>query len=210
MKQLLYATGNPGKYKEVKKHLAQYGIDLKWPKDFDLDLDVKETGSSLEENSTLKAKTYIKALNDPNILVMADDTGVEIDALDGEPGIHVRRWKGHRMSDQEIIDYCIERMKGVPEGKRGAQFRTVIALGSKTQPIQTFEGILRGRIVKEPIPLKMEGFPFESVFYITEYDMMLGKLHQLPTKKKEVKELHSHRERAIENTLPTIQKLLNS
>ena len=129
MMRVLYATTNPGKLFEVGKFLNPFGIELLGPKDLGLSIDVSEEGNTLEENALLKARAYIdEGIEYP---VLADDTGVEIDALGGEPGIHVRRWKDGktRMSDQEIIDYCIMRMQGIPRGKRTAQFRTVIAVG---------------------------------------------------------------------------------
>lgn len=208
MKQLLYATNNPGKHEEVRKHLAQHKISIKTPQDYNLDLDPEESGKSLEENAKIKCQAFIEAVNNPNVIVIADDTGVEIDALNGEPGIHVRRWKGYKMRDEEIIEYCIERMRD--KSDRGAQFRTVIALGSRSNPIQTFDGILRGEIVKEPIALKMVGFPFESIFYIPEYETMLGDIHQMSIEEKEKQGFHSHRERAVTNALSTIKELLKS
>lgn len=208
MKQLLYATSNPGKQEEVRKFLAQNNIDLITPQDLGLDIDPDESGNSLEENATIKVKEYRKTVSDPEIIIMADDTGVEIDALGGEPGIHVRRWKGYRMEDEEIIEYCIERMKEVPEGKRGAQFRTVIALNYEGTEI--FDGVLRGEIVEKPIELRMKGFPFESIFYINQYQKMLGDIHQMTIEEKIKNNFLSHRERAITNSLPRLKELLGS
>lgn len=209
MRKLLYATNNPGKFAEVSKFLKHQHINTLSPKDLDLNLEPEETGNTLEENARLKCQAFINAANNPNIIVMADDTGVEIDALGGEPGIHVRRWKGYRMEDEEIIQHCIKKMKNVSDGERGAQFRTVIAIGSTTINIQTFNGILRGEIVAKPVKLRMEGFPFESVFYILEYEKMLGDIHQMTSEEKEHLGFHSHRERAVINALPTIKQLIN-
>lgn len=210
MKELLYATNNPGKQEEVRKYLAQHGISIKIPQDYNLDLDPEESGKSLEENAKIKCQAFIEAVNDPNIVVMTDDTGVEIDALNGEPGIHVRRWKGYHMKDEEIIQYCIERMKNISASKRGAQFRTVLVIGSTPNSILTFDGISRGKIVEKPVELRMEGFPFEAVFYIPEYEKMLGDIHQMSTEEKEKQGFHSHRERAVTNALSAIKNLLNS
>ena len=168
MKRFLYATSNPGKQDEVGKYLSHHGINIITPQDLGLSLDPEETGNSLEENATLKCQAFIDAVQDPNVIVMADDTGVEIDALGGEPGIHVRRWKGYRMEDEEIIQYCVERMRGVPKGERGAQFRTVLAIGASHIPVETFDGVLRGEVAEEPIALRMVGFPFESIFYFPQ------------------------------------------
>src|SRR3989338_3568720 len=114
-KTILYATTNPGKIFEVDRLLKAYGIKMVSPKDLGLDIEVEEAG-------------------------------LEIEALNGEPGIHVRRWRDGktRMTDQETIDYCLYKMKNVPKGKRGARFRTVIALasGGRSSPdcrIETFD-----------------------------------------------------------------------
>lgn len=110
------------------------------------------------------------------------------------------------MGDQEVIDYCLYKMRNIPNGKRGAQFRTVIALASPDNPIETFDGILRGEILEKPIPLKIEGFPFESIFYIPKWKMILGEVHQLPANK--AKNFLVHRELAVTKALPAIRKLL--
>ncbi len=174
-KELLYATNNPGKVIEISKLLNFNEIRVVCPKDLGIELDVPETGNTLEENATLKVEGFRKVVDE--MLILADDTGLEIDALDGEPGIHVRRWRDGeiRMTDQEIIDYCLERMKDVPKELRGAQFRTVLALGQPNGTIETFEGILRGVILEKPADIRVEGFPFESLFFVTEWNMLLGR-----------------------------------
>lgn len=205
-KELFYATNNPGKKYEVSKHLSQCGITLKTPDDCGINIDVPEDGNSLEENAKLKVEAYSELVNDK--LILADDTGLEIDALNGEPGIHVRRWKDkkNRMTDQEIIDYCIERMKDVPKKERGAQFRTVLALNIPGKETEFFDGILRGYILEKPSIQKVEGFPFESLFFVPEWNMLLGDARQLPVEKKQ--HLLNHREKAINKAIPRIKELL--
>jgi XTP/dITP diphosphohydrolase len=208
MMPLLYATTNPGKVMEVNKHLAPHGIVLVSPAQIGLDLEVDETGSTLEENATLKAQAYLQ--HAPGRVVMADDTGIEIDALGGEPGIHVRRWKDRQtpMSDAAIIDYCLQRMHGIPPGQRQAQFRTVIALGIPGGAIECFDGILRGDIRPSAAPLKYAGMPFETLFYISEWGKLLGDIHDLSPEAKSQHGYFSHRERAIQNALPRLRELL--
>jgi len=206
--QLLYATTNPGKLLEVSKYLAPYHIDLVAPPQVGLTIDVEETGATLEENATLKATAYLTRL--PHMLVMADDTGIEIDALGGEPGIHVRRWQDRTtpMSDHAIIDYCLTRLHGVPQPLRGAQFRTVIALGMPGKPVELFDGILRGEIAETASPLKYSGFPFETLFYVPEWDKRLGEIHELSREEKIQQGYLTHRERAVHKALRRIQQLL--
>jgi XTP/dITP diphosphohydrolase len=186
MKNLVYATTNPGKFKEVSKFFQANNLQLHLPSEYGVDLDVNETGSTLEENATLKAEAYLAALPS-NSIVIGDDTGVEIDALGGEPGIHTRRWKGYRMEDQEIIDYCLERMEGVPIGERGAQFRTVLAVACQNREVKLFDGIFRVNIRQHPHPFRDRGFPFRPLIEVAH-----------PT----------HRIHAIETALPYLRQLL--
>lgn len=211
MRHLLYATTNRGKIEEVRKIVRDHGIDLVAPDDLGLDLDVPEPGTTLEANATLKAEAYLTALADRadgrKFVVIADDTGVEIDALDGAPGIHVRRWDGSaRMTDEAIIAYCMDQLRDVSPDARGAQFRTVIAAGTTDHPITCFAGTLRGVILPEPDPLRIAGFPFESIFFVPEWDMLLGHAHQLPA--EDQARFVTHRARAVQCALPHIQALL--
>lgn len=205
-RELLYATNNPGKIIEVSKLLKHNGIKVVSPKDLGIELDVPETGKTLEENATLKAKAFINVSE--GRIVLADDTGLEIDSLKGEPGIHVRRWKDGqtRLSDEEVISYCIERMKDVPKGERGSQFRTVLVLATPDGGIEVFDGILRGEVLEQPADIRVEGFPFESLFYIPEWKMLLGEAHQLNANDKEGR--LNHREKALQKAVPRIQELL--
>lgn len=206
--KLLYATNNPGKKIEVSKLLEPLGIKVYFPNHLDLALDVPETGNTLEENAILKAEAFSKAWNNKQGLVLADDTGLEIDALGGQPGIHVRRWKDGvtRMEDEGIIEYCLKQLEDIPDEQRGAQFRTVLALRLPNSNIEIFDGILRGSILKKPASIRIEGFPFESLFYISDWKMLLGEAHQL--KATEKGSLFNHRERALQKLIPRLKELL--
>lgn len=206
-RKLLYATANPGKVMEVRKILAGLGVEMVSPADIGLSIEVPEDGVSLEENAIQKARAYLNHLTGEDYVVLGDDTGISIEALNGEPGIHVRRWIGTRMTDQEIMDYCLGRMINVPLGQRGAQFRTVFALGVPGGGFELYDGTLRGRILEQPDPLRIEGFPFESIFFVPEWGMVLGAAHFLPPEEK-AKYL-THRERALRNALPRINALLD-
>jgi XTP/dITP diphosphohydrolase len=205
MKRLLYATTNPGKVMEVRKIVQAAGLDLLSPPEIGLALEVPEDGATLEENAAAKARAYLDRV-DGDTVVMADDTGVEIDALGGEPGIHVRRWIGRRMTDQEIIDFCLARLADVPPERRGAQFRTVIALGVPGGGIERFDGALRGVILPEADALRIEGFPFESLFFVPDWGMLLGQAHLLPAEEKA--HFVTHRERAVRRALPRINEMM--
>lgn len=178
MTKIIYATTNPGKFKEVAKIFKHHNVNIYSPKDLGIELDVDETGSTLEENALLKAESYEKYFTDD--IIVADDTGIEIKALKGEPGIKVRRWKGYKMDDEEIISYCLDRMKDVPEGQRDAQFRTVLAVLAPRHDVTYFEGILKGEILLSPKSEREPGMPFWPIFYIPKLEMTLGEFHHMP------------------------------
>ncbi len=207
VREIVYGTINPGKIWEVGKHLQLQGISVISLAELEITANPREDGASLEENAALKADVYRKFV--PDKLLITDDTGLEIDALNGEPGIHVRRWRDgkNRMNDEDMIKYCLERMVNVPYEQRGAQFRTVITLAIPGQPsYEYFEGVLRGIIQEQPADFRQEGFPFESLFFVPDWQMLLGEAHRLPQEEKD--KYLSHRERAVQNAVPRIQELL--
>jgi XTP/dITP diphosphohydrolase len=206
MTDIVYATTNPGKFTEVSKLFAGHGITIKSAADYKVDIDVPETGTTLETNAILKAVAYRNTIKE-DVIIVSDDTGLEIDALGGEPGIKVRRWKGYKMSDDEIISYALERLKDVPEDKRTAQFRTVIAIAKKGLDTKVFTGILPGRIVTEPHAYREEGLPFQPLFYATDYNLMIYKIHQMTNEEKFAKHIMTHRERAVTAALPYLATL---
>jgi len=206
MNNIVYATTNPGKFKEVSDLFAGHGIVIHAPSEFGLAIDTEETGDTLEANAILKAEAYLPHLPTGTIVV-SDDTGLEIDALGGEPGIKVRRWKGYRMEDEEIISYCLERLQGVEKSKRTAHFRTVFAVAQIDHPTRTFVGKLDGLILAEPHAIRVPGLPFQPLFFATDYDLMLYQIHDLPMSEKIAKNITTHRERAVTAALPYLKTL---
>lgn len=207
MTDIVYATTNPGKYTEVAKLFSAHNIRIHALSDYGINIDVDETGNTLEENAIIKAEAYLSLLPTGTIIV-SDDTGIEIDALGGEPGIKVRRWKGYKMSDEEILTYTLERLKGIPTTKRGAQFRTVIAIANIGHATQTFEGKLRGRLLPKPKPIRIEGLPFQPIFFANQYGLMLYEMYNLTSAEKHTKNIITHREHAVINSLPYIKELM--
>lgn len=196
MKTLLIATNNPGKiqeYQEIFKKLKLV-IKLVSLKELEIKKKVKETEKTFKENAIKKAKFYSKLTGLPTL---ADDSGLEIDYLKGEPGVKSRRWPGYDASDQELIDLAIKKLKNLPFKNRKAQMRAVIALAVSGKKIHTFEGVIRGIILKKPLKKIIPGFPFRSLFYI-------------PSKKRMLGEKESHRQRALKKAMPTLKKLLCS
>src|SRR3989344_7519292 len=125
--KLLIATTNPGKLVELSRFLADIPMSLVSLKDLDITDTVEETGKTFEENAILKAKYFCKKSGLPTL---ADDGGFEIDALGGEPGVKSHRWihQDREDTDEELIAYTLEKMRGLPRAQRGAQLRLVLAL----------------------------------------------------------------------------------
>ena len=170
MNKLLIATTNPGKLTEYKELLKDYDLELLSLTDVGIIDDVDETATTFEGNAIQKVDFFFERAQMPT---MADDGGLEIDALNGEPGVKSRRWPGHRAEDQELMDYALERMKDVPEGKRTAKLVASLAIKTATDtPAQTFRGELLGSISTEPVGDLVPGYPFRNIFFITELDKM--------------------------------------
>jgi XTP/dITP diphosphohydrolase len=156
--RLLIATTNAAKVREYRRLLGDLPIELvaaEHPP------PVEETGSTFEENALLKARAYAAWSALPSL---ADDGGIEIDALGGEPGVRSARWLGRAATDDELIAYTLERLRGVPPERRGAQMRVACALAEPAGPVTIGQGVIRGAIAEHPLPTRDPGFPFRSVF----------------------------------------------
>lgn len=194
--ELLYATNNPGKLDEVRQFLGG-AMPIESPEDLKLEIEVEETGETLEENALLKARAF-RAESPPDVIVMADDTGLEINALGGEPGVKTRRWRDGRteMSDRAIIAYCLERLRYVSNGNRGARFRTVIALLLPDGEEHLFEGVLEGEILTEGPPPRRPGLPFGGLFHVPDAGKSLDDLEH-----ESDPDFLTHRQKAVEKAV---------
>lgn len=218
MTYITLATSNLGKIAEINRRLAMHGLRATPPEDLGCaKLAVEETGSTLAENVQLKVAAYAYKLSreaklrGTKILVIGDDTGLEIHGLNGEPGVKVRRWRDGKtdMTDEEIIDYAILRMQGLVGNARSAQWHTVLSVGvvkanGALGKQMLFEGTLRGRILEAPGTIRMIGFPFASLFHVHEWGMTLAEGHTLPDAEKS--NLSDHRERALDSAIPYLRK----
>ncbi|MDO8559228.1 MAG: non-canonical purine NTP pyrophosphatase [bacterium] len=198
MKKLLIATTNPGKILEYRVILKDLPVELVTLKDIGIKGGVEEDGKTFEENAVKKVKFYSELTNLPAI---AEDSGLEIDYLNGEPGIKSRRWPGYEASDEELISMTLEKLKGVPMEKRGAQLKVVIALAINKE-IKTFEGMIRGVIMEKPFKRIIPGYPFRTIFYIPEINKVLAEF----TMEEEAK--IAHRVIAMKEIIPIIKKYL--
>jgi len=203
MKQLLVATTNPGKLKEIKKYCADLPVTLVSLKDVGITDAVEETGNTFEENAILKAKYYARKSGLPTI---ADDGGFEIDALGGEPGVKSHRWvqSNRESTDEELISYTFKKMQHIPEGNRQAQLRLVLAFALPTGEIKTTEASIRGIVPLKPSPVRHPGFPYRSILFLPEINTYYD--HEAMTEEQNQK--FNHRRRAIEALKPTMLDFL--
>ncbi len=202
MKRLLIATSNKGKiaeYKEIFKELLPE-VELMSLNDFGIEEYPEETEETFEGNAIIKAKFYYERSKIPTL---ADDGGIEIDHLNGEPGVKSRRWPGYDATDEELVQMTFEKLAGVPWEKRGAQLRAVIAIAVSKDDIHTTEGIWRGYIVenRSQVARLIPGYPFRSLFYIPETKTVMG---ELPF---EEEARIGHRRKALERVLPFLNSI---
>jgi len=161
---LVLASLNPGKLVELRVLLEATGLDLEvaGPADLGLDLDVEETGDAFEANAVLKARAWAAAAGLP---ALADDSGLEVDALGGAPGIRSARWVPG--SDEARVAALLDRLSGVPDAARTARYRAVVALARPgTAEVATSAGTVEGRIARAP--RGRGGFGYDPVFLVED------------------------------------------
>ena len=171
--KIILATHNEGKILEYKVLAENYPFEFTTLADLAIEAEPEEDGKTFEENAVKKAEFYSQFSDLP---VLAEDGGIEIDYLRGEPGVFSRRWLGYKATDEELISMTLEKLKGVPEEKRGAQFRVALALRLDDKNTLISEGVLRGLITEKPSEKIIPGFPFRSLFYVPDLGRVLGEL----------------------------------
>jgi XTP/dITP diphosphohydrolase len=205
MRKIVLATKNTGKIAEFERLLSQFTPDVKvlGLSDFPDMPEVVESGKTLNENAKLKAKAICEFTKLP---ALADDSGLFIDALGGQPGIYSARWAGYegvdaRMRDLANINKTLEELKDVPKGLRGAQFRAVVAFCRQNLDSSFLEkdelGVLSGQILTQPIG--SAGFGYDPIFSPGQFDQSLA---QLPPR---VKDEISHRGIALRAIAPFLR-----
>lgn len=187
MKEIIIATKNAGKVKEFEEFFAPYKITVKSLLDFENLPDVEETGTTFEENAALKAEQIAVHVQAP---VLADDSGLMIDALDGRPGIYSARYAGEEKNDQANIDKVLDELQDVPEEKRTARFICVLAIAEPGKETIFRTGYCEGKIASEQ--KGTNGFGYDPIFIPDGYDETLGQLAP------EVKNQISHRKNALD------------
>ena len=183
---MIFATGNMGKMKEIKAILGDIGEEILSMKEAGIDMDIVEDGSTFEENAIIKAKAVMERTGQ---LALADDSGLEIDALNKEPSIYSARYMGEDTPYEIKNSNLIERMKGIKGKDRSARFVCVIAAAFPDGEIITTRGTIEGIIAEEPAG--ENGFGYDPIVYVPEYGMTTGQMDP------DAKNAISHRGKAL-------------
>ena len=185
MPRLLLATTNKGKAAEYRDLLKGLDFELVTLDQVGISQQADESYNTFEENARHKAAFYAEL---GGLLTLADDSGLEVDALGGEPGVRSSRYAGDNATDEQRVDFLLNKLKDIPQQKRMARFRCVIAVARPGGPVETVDGVCDGYIALEPRGLN--GFGYDPVFFLPEYGRTIA---ELPP---EIKNRISHRGRA--------------
>jgi XTP/dITP diphosphohydrolase len=197
--KLLLSTGNLAKTREYLLLLDGVPFQLTTPAEEGMSVDVTEGGDTMDDNAKLKAQAY--ALQS-GLLSLADDSGLEVDALGGEPGVLSARYGKEGFSDEERNEYLLRRLRGIPWEKRSARFKCVIAIAAPSGRMETCVGECHGIIAFEP--RGKTGFGYDPIFYLPELGVTVAELAL--EKKNEI----SHRGKAARTARRLLENLSDS
>ncbi|MDD6327415.1 MAG: RdgB/HAM1 family non-canonical purine NTP pyrophosphatase [Eubacteriales bacterium] len=190
MKKIIFATGNENKMVEIRMILKDCGYEILSMKQAGIDIDIVEDGKTFEENAVIKATAISRCKEAEGCVVLADDSGLEVDAMDKAPGIYSARWEGedtpYSIKNQKIID----RLEGLTGDARSARFVCAIAAAFPDGRVETRRGTIEGQIAFAPAG--ENGFGYDPIFYVPEFGKTTAEL--APEEKNKV----SHRGRALE------------
>ncbi|MCX7747604.1 MAG: XTP/dITP diphosphatase [Clostridia bacterium] len=196
MRKFIVATRNKGKLKEIQEILRGFQVDVISMEEAGIFKDIEETGTTFEENAMIKAKEVLKLTGE---IVMADDSGLEVDCLDGAPGIYSARFAGEGASDEDRNNKLLSMLQGVELEKRTARFVCAVAVVFPDGREFTVKGICEGYIGFEP--KGTNGFGYDPLFYMPEYNMTTAQM------KSEDKHKISHRGRALKKMVEEFKKI---
>jgi XTP/dITP diphosphohydrolase len=198
--KLLVATHNQGKVAEFAEMLADLAIEWLSLDEVGVEKDVDETGSTFHENAVLKAQTYARMTD---LLTLADDSGLQVDALNGEPGIYTARYGGAGLNHEGRYLLLLQNMQSVPWPQRTARFRCVIALAAPDGALLGAEnGVCEGMIALEPAG--EGGFGYDPVFFLPDREKTMAQVGSV------IKHTISHRGRAMQAIEPLLRRVLRA
>jgi XTP/dITP diphosphohydrolase len=196
--QLLIATTNSDKVRELRTLLAGCGWEIVTPSDVGITLDVEETGETYAENARMKAVAGMEA---SGLVTLADDSGIEVEAMGGEPGVHSARFLGVEVTYPERFEEIFQRLEGLPRSQRNARFVAVMAIAdSRTGDVRFSEGEVRGLIADKA--RGEGGFGYDPIFWVPQHT---GTMAELPQWEKDI---ISHRARAAAGARQILRELL--
>lgn len=200
MEKIVFATGNAGKMKEIKEIMGDLEVPVLSMKEAGLELEIEENGSTFEENAVIKAKAVAAAVKDigKGIVVLADDSGLEVDYLNKEPGVYSARYMGEDTSYQIKNQSLIDRLDGVLDEDRTARFVCVIAAVMPDGDVVTTRGVIEGKIGYEE--RGTNGFGYDPIFYLP--DMSRSTAELMPDEKNNI----SHRGNALQAMKEELKK----
>lgn len=196
-RKIIFATGNAGKMKEIRSILGDMDVEILSMKEAGIDIEIEENGNTFTENAVIKASAIAKECGE---IVLADDSGLEIDFINKEPGVYSARYMGEETSYHIKNANLIERLHGVPEEKRTARFVCAIAAVFPDGSVKTTEGTIEGYIGYEE---KGEnGFGYDPIFCVPEFGCTTAELTL------EQKNVISHRGKALQKMKSILQEMI--
>lgn len=197
-RRIVFATGNENKMTEIRMILSDLGMPVYSMKELGVEADIVEDGISFEENAEIKARAVSRLL--PNDIVLADDSGLEIDYLDKAPGIYSARFAGEDTSYDVKNCILLDKLEGVPDEERTARFVCAVAAAFPDGTVETVRGTIEGSIAKEM--LGENGFGYDPIFYVPEYGCTTAQMS--PDRKNKL----SHRGNALREMRRVIEARL--
>ncbi len=194
--KLLIATTNAHKARELAALMGDLPFQITTPQEEGIRLDVEETGSTFEENATLKAQAFAKA---SGLLSLADDSGIEVDALGGAPGIYSSRYAGPGATDEDRVQFLLEQLGNVPVEERQGRFRCVVAVADPEGGVSLFQGTVEGVIAFQPAG--SNGFGYDPIFLLPDRRCTTAQLS--PEEKNRI----SHRGQAARAAADTLRRM---
>lgn len=199
MKKIIFATSNQGKMREIREILEDLNVEILSMKEAGIHADIVEDGKTFEENAVIKAKAVAAALPpEMDAIVMADDSGLEVDALNKEPGVYSARYMGEDTSYRIKNRNLVERLEGVPVEKRTARFVCSIAAADRSGKLLTATGVIEGKIGYEE--RGEGGFGYDPIFYLPDLSRSTAELSA------EEKNAVSHRGQALRKIKELLQQ----
>ncbi len=187
MKKIIFATTNKNKIREVNMMMEGFDVELIPMSDMGIDVEIEETGTTFEENAIIKAKAICEMTGE---IALADDSGLEVDYLDGAPGVYSSRFLGEDTPYEIKNDYIIEKLKDAKGKERSARFACAMAMVFPDGDVETCYGTIEGLIGYEQ--KGTNGFGYDPIVYVPEYEMTTGEM--TPQLKNSI----SHRGKALE------------